>query len=133
MPREQRAELDVDQLVAVHREHVARLPAEAGGEADAAAAAEPLGLARAHEPDTEGAEPVEECLLLPREAAHDHAVDPGPREPADLPGEERPASDRHERLRQAPRGVAEPLGLATGEDDRLHQRGPFAAARPIAS
>ena len=61
-----------------------------------------------------------EELALPRGAGHDHAVDAGLREPRDLVGGERPATDLDERLRASARGVAEPLGLAAAEDDRLH-------------
>src|SRR5204863_9462473 len=42
--REQRAEVDVDELVAVHRVGVAALAPLPRGELDPAAAAEPLGL-----------------------------------------------------------------------------------------
>ena len=56
MPRQQRREIDVDELVAVHREDVAALVAGSGGEADRASAAEPLGLARARDLDSEAGE-----------------------------------------------------------------------------
>ena len=80
---------------------------------------------------------VVERLLLPAEAAHDHAVrrPPGRAARSARRASGRPA-DRDERLRAAPRRVAEPLGLAAREDDRLHQPfvAPFAgAARPIPS
>ena len=61
VPFEQRAEVDVDELVAVHREHVAVLGSRAGRVPDPATAAEPLGLARADELD---AEPREAPLEL---------------------------------------------------------------------
>ena len=54
-------------------------------------------------------------------ARDDHALDAGPREQRDRVGGERPVADRHERLRQAAGGVAKALGLAAGEQDRLHQ------------
>ena len=75
-----------------------------------------------------------ELFLLPAEAAGDDALDAGVPQPPDLPCEERPAADGHERLRAtAAGGVAEALRLAAGEDDRLHSsRVPF-EARPIAA
>ena len=120
MALEQRAEVDVEQLVAVHREHVAVLGAAACGEPDPAAAAERLRLLGR---DDLGAEPVElalEQLALAGGAAHDHAVDARCREPGDRVGDERPSRDLDERLRAPTCGVAEALGLAAGEDDRLH-------------
>ena len=113
--------------------HVAALAAERGGEPDRASAAEPLGLARAGDLDAEAGETLLEVRLLPGRAADDHAVDAGPVQAADLPGEQRLAADLDERLRPARRRVAHPLGLAAGEDDRLHQAIPASAARPMPS
>src|SRR5207248_1339532 len=53
-------------------------------------------------------------------AADDHPVDSGASQQAELPGRQRPPSHGHERLREAARGVAEPLGLATRQNDRFH-------------
>ena len=61
-----------------------------------------------------------EFVFLPGAAAHDHALDPGPCESADLVRRERCSTDVDERLRTPLRGVAEPLGPAAGEEDRLH-------------
>ena len=47
-------------------------------------------------------------------------VTPAAASRADLVGGERPPGDLDERLRAAAGRVAEPLGLAAGEDDRLH-------------
>jgi hypothetical protein len=93
---QQRAEVDVDELVAVHRDHVALVAAEAGRVTDAAPTPEPLGLASADELHADLAEPVDEDVLLPADAADDHAVDARGGEPADLPREQRPAADRDE-------------------------------------
>ena len=133
-PFEERGEVDVDELVAVHREHVAALAPCFGRVADPASAPEALGLARAGELDAEPREVALELLLLPAETAHDDALDARDPQPPDLPCEEGPAADGHERLRAAGGGVAEALRLAAGEDDRLHagQGVPF-DARPIAA
>jgi len=81
---EQAGEVDVDQLVAVHREDIAGLGAEVGCEPDAATATETLGLARA---DDVGADPVqrfEKRLFLTSEAADDHPLDTDSGEPERL-------------------------------------------------
>src|SRR5262249_14435272 len=119
---EQAAEVDVDELVAVQGEDVALLPAEGGGEAKPAAAAESLRLLGG---DDLGPEPVElplEQLALAGGTREDHARHARPREPAHLVCGERLPGDLDEGLRPAPRGVAEALGPAAREDDRLQAR-----------
>ena len=122
VPREQRVEVDVDQLVAVQREDVAALRALLRGELDPAAAAEPLGLLGADDLDPEPAELSRKTSPWP--AAHETItrVDAGVREPADLVRDQRLSGDVDERLRPAARRVAHALGLAAREDDRLHRR-----------
>ena len=66
---------------------------------------------------------------LPGGAREDHARHAGAREPADLVRSERLARDLDERLRTSAGSVAEPLGLAAGEDDRLHRGYVLAAGR----
>ena len=63
-----------------------------------------------------------EELLVPGAAADDHAGHAGAHEPQHLVLGERPAADADERLGEAAGGVAEALRLASGEDERLHQR-----------
>jgi PhzF family phenazine biosynthesis protein len=94
--------------------------------------AEALGLAGADELHPEPGEVALELGFLASETAHDHPLDPGVPQPADLPREQRAAADGDERLRKPAGGVAEALGLSAGEDDRLHQGAPF-EARPIAA
>ena len=65
VPLEQPGEVDVDELVAVHREHIAVLLPERRREADRASAAEPLRLPRADDLDTEAAEAALELRFLP--------------------------------------------------------------------
>src|SRR5581483_7106422 len=126
MPLEHGNEVDVDELVAVQRVDVPGLLPEPGCVLDPAAPAEPLGLLRG---GNLGAEPLQLALedgALPGGAGHDHPRHAGPHEPGDLVGRERPARDVDERLRAPAGRVAEPLGLAAGEDDRL--QGPYASA-----
>ena len=91
-----------------------------GREAEPAAAAERLGLSGRDDLRPEVADRRLERGLLPGDAADDHAVDADGRELLDLVRGERPAADLDQRLRTALGGLAEPLGLAAGEDDRLH-------------
>src|SRR5206468_1969505 len=80
-----------------------------------------------------------EELLLPARAAEDDALDARIPQTPDLVRRKRPAGDGDKRLRLALSGIAEPLGLPAGEDDRLHVPWPAyppafpGAARPIAS
>src|SRR6185436_8226192 len=120
MALEQSREVDIEKLVAVQREDVAALPPLVRGEADAAAAAEPLGLLGDRDLHSEAKKCGCEVFPGSGSATDDHALDPGATKQRDLPSRQRPSRDRHQRLRQATRGVAEPLGLAAGQDDRLH-------------
>src|SRR5262249_54640803 len=115
--REQRAEVDVDELVAVQCEDVAALAALARCEPQAAAAAEPLRLLGAHDLDSEAGELAHEEFALSHSAGDDHAGDARTREAPDLVRGERTTGDVDERLRPSARSVAEALGLAAGEDD----------------
>ena len=117
--RGQRAQIEIDELVAVERVHVARVLAGRGREAQAAAAPERLRLL---DRDDLGAEPGQvgrEHLSLSRRAAHDHALHARAHEQGDLVREQRPLPDAHERLRTPLGGFAQPLGLAAGEHDRV--------------
>src|SRR5699024_11043049 len=90
-------------------------------ELDAAAAAEPLRLLRGDDLRAEALEQLEEALTLARGAGEDDARHAGTGETADLVGGERLPGDVHERLRASAGSVAEPFGLAAGEDDRFHR------------
>jgi hypothetical protein len=120
VPRQQRPEVDRDELVAVQREDVSALLPLPGRELDPAAAPEPLGLLRADDLGRQAGELLREEVALPGRAGDDHALDPRLGEAGDLVRGERPLADLDERLRTAARGVAHPLGLAAGKDDRLH-------------
>ena len=104
----------------LEREYVVDLLPLRRGEADASTPPEPLGLLGNRHL---GAQPVQrgrEFLAGAGVAADDHPVDSGASQQAELPGRQRPPSHGHERLREAARGVAEPLGLATRQNDRFH-------------
>ena len=118
---EERAVVEVEQLVAVHRENGAVLAPMAGGEAQSAAAAERLRLSDGDDLDASPAERCVELVFLSDRAGDDRTRDPGRREPLDRVRGERLPRHLHERLRLALRGLAEPLGLAAGEDERLHE------------
>ena len=66
MPVEQRLEVDLDELVAVQREHVAALLPRSRGELDPAAAAEPLRLLGGDDLGAEAGELALEQLALAR-------------------------------------------------------------------
>ena len=120
MSSKQGREVEIEQLVAVEREHVVGLLPLRRGEADASTPPEPLGLLGNRHL---GAQPVQrgrEFLAGAGVAADDHPVDSGASQQAELPGRQRPPSHGHERLREAARDVAEPLGLATRQNDRFH-------------
>src|SRR5438552_235640 len=97
--REERGEVDVEQLVAVQREHGPVLVTAGGGEAQPAAAAERLGLADELDLCAERAERVLERGLLAGAAGDDHPLDTRADESRDRVLEQRDAADRHERLR----------------------------------
>ena len=128
--------VEVEQLVPVEREHRPALGAMRGGEAEAAAAAERLGLPHRLDLGAEAGERIPEDVLLPRAAGDDDARHSRVDEPRDGVLREREPADRDERLRQALRRVAEPFRLTAREDKRLHQLTGTAVAfvgRPIAS
>src|ERR1043166_6097444 len=91
-----------------------------GGEADPTAPAERLGLADGDALRADLAELLLEEVLLSFRAADQNAIDPGCGELLHLIGDQRLARDLDQCLRAATRGVAETLGFAAGEDDRLH-------------
>ena len=126
MVGQQGAEVDVEQLVAVQREHVTLLAPERCGETQATAAAERLRFPHRLDLGAEADECVDEDVLVARAAGDDHTRDPGFDEARDRVLGERVAGDRDERLRVALRRLAQPLRLATGEEQRLHQRGSSA-------
>src|SRR5215208_4217464 len=119
--REQRVEVDVDELVAVQRVDVPRPLPLARRELDSAAPSERLRLLRDDDLRAERRQLALEELALARRARDDHARDAGAGEPTDLVRRERAAGHFHQGLRAAARGIAHPLGLAAGEDDRLHR------------
>jgi hypothetical protein len=118
--REQRLELDVEELVAVQREARARLAPLARSELQASPTPERLLLARERELDADALQRSGELVLLPGAAAHDHPLDAGPGQSTDLVLSEWLPADVDERLRTPLRGIAEPLGSAAREEDRLH-------------
>ncbi len=119
--REESREVDGHELVTVHRENVAVVLSKRSCKADRSPTPEALRLAGTHDLDTRVGEIVLEVRFLPGHAAHDHARDTRATQTTDLPGEQRLATDRHERLRPSRRGIPETFGLSAGEDDRLHQ------------
>ena len=146
MERQQLAQVDVYELVAVQREEVALSLPLRRGEADAPAPAERLVFGDGDDLRAETAERRRELLLLAGRAADEHAVDTGRRELLDLVGGQRPTANLHERLRPPGRGVAETLCLAPRQNHCLHYRSSWCsrssvsgreasgeAARPIPS
>src|SRR4051812_6108371 len=119
---EQSVVVDVDELVAVQRVHVAVLPAPLRRELDAAAAPEALRLLRRDDLRTEAGELGLEERPLAGGAGEDHARHARVHEPPDLVRGERLPGELDERLRPSGRSVTEPLGFAAGEDDRFHGR-----------
>src|SRR6185295_11375894 len=105
--------------VSVERVHLALLPPLARCELDPTPAPETLGLLRDSDLGTEVAKRALEEGALSGCARDDHPLDAGPREPCHLVRDERSAGDVDERLGPSAGSVAEPLGLAAGEDDRL--------------
>jgi hypothetical protein len=96
--REQRREVDVEQLVAVQGEDVTVLAALCRGEADSSAPPQPFRLFRDCELRSDPVQRREELRSRAGVAAEDHPFDPCAGEQADLPRDERTAPDRHERL-----------------------------------
>ena len=114
-------EVDVEQLVAVQREHVALLPAGGGGEAQAAAAPERLGLA---DRDDLRAEPgqlrLEELLLPAEQLTITRSTPARPSGSTWYAASGRPATGTSAFGRPCG-SLAEALGLAAGEDDGFHR------------
>ena len=131
----ERGEVDVEQLVAVEREHRSALLPPRGRELQAAAAAERLGLPHRLDLGAEACERVHEHVLLAGAARDDDARDAGSDEAADGVLGERIAGHRDERLGQALRGLPHALRLAAREEQRLHQTvtGEACLGRPIPS
>src|SRR5215471_2994569 len=119
--REERGEVEIEQLVAVERENRAFLAATRRREAKPAAAAERLLLPDRLDLGAEPGERGEKRLFVPRAARDDDTRHAALDEAGDRILREREASDRHERLRQSLRRVAEPFRLAAAEEERLHQ------------
>ena len=127
---EQVAEVDAEQLVAVQREDRARLAAAARPRSEARRRGRAARARRRRR--SPAPRPAE---LAPRTAPRSPARSatitrdtPASREPRDLVRGERPARDGDERLRPALRRVAEALGLAARQDQRLHLRRRFGLA-----
>ena len=92
------------------------------GEPQTAAAPEALGLLGDDDLRAEAGQLADEPGSLAGRAGEDDARHAGARESPDLIGGKRPAGDVDQRLRPAARSVAEPFGLAAGEDQCLHGR-----------
>src|SRR5215207_1032647 len=120
VPVEERVQVDVQELVTVHREHRPLLTPSLRCEAKPAAATERLRLLDDHDlwPDP-GELPLEQ-LARPGSGRNDDPIDAGPREESEGVRRERATADRDERLGQTACGVAKALGLAAGEQDRFH-------------
>src|SRR5207249_2223591 len=102
-------EVDVEQLVAVQREHRTIVAAPGGREPQTAAAAERLGLADRVDLRAEAAEGIHEDVLLPGPARDDDARDARRDEARDGVLGEREAGDRDERLRMSLRRLPQPF------------------------
>ena len=120
MALKERAEVDVEELVAVERVHRAGPMPPLRRVAQPPAAAERLGLADGHDVRADARKRDLEPLFLARTTGDEDAVDTGVREAADLVLDDRATRDLDEGLRQASGGVPEALGLAAREDQRLH-------------
>src|SRR5262245_16656868 len=118
---EERRKVDVEQLVAVEREHGAGLLAVRRCELQPAAAPERLGLADGDDLRTDASERVHERLLLAGAAGDDHPGHAGEDEPRNRVLREREAADRDKRLWQALRRLPKPLRLAPGEEQSLYR------------
>ena len=117
---EQRAEVDVEELVAVEREHRALLLPPCGREPQAAPAPERLVLPHRLDLCAEPGERCEESVLVSRAARDDHARHAALDQPGHGVRGERQASYGHERLRQPLRRLAQPLRLASGKQKGFH-------------
>ena len=103
---EQAREVDVEQLVPVQREDVARLLALTRRKADTPSSPEPLGLLGDRDFDAEAAESGRELLTSSGAATDDYTVDSSAAEQTNLPGGQRAPGDRHEWFRQPAPGLA---------------------------
>ena len=135
MRGEELAEVDVEELVAVEREHGAVLLPPRRSEAQSAATAERFRFADRLDVGTEAGECVDEDVLLAGAAGDDDARHTGGDEPAHGVLGEREAGDGNERLRQSLRRLSQPLRLAARKEQRLHQTttGDAWRGRPIPS
>ncbi len=116
--------IDVDQLVAVQREHRPVLFPQPRRISEPASTAQTLAFGRRDDVRAEALELALEQRLVPGRAADDHPLDAGRGELFDLVGHQGAACHRDERLRPPGGGVAEPLRRPAGEDDRLGQEIP---------
>jgi hypothetical protein len=120
VPGQQCGQVGVQELVPVQGVEVSLLPPRRGGESEPAAPSQRLRLGDGDDLRAEAGELRLEEPLVPRRTADEDAGDPRAGEPRDLVRGQRPPGDRDEGLRTPLRGLAEALGLAPGQDDRLH-------------
>jgi hypothetical protein len=92
-----------------------------GGEAQAAAATEGLGLLDGDDLRAWPRKLTLEELAGAGGARHDHALDAGAGEQGDRVGGERLPRDGHQRLGEPLGSVAQTLGLAAGQQESLHR------------
>ena len=117
---QERAQVDVVQLVAVERIERARLLSMLCRKAQASPAPERLRLRDGDDRRTQPCELRLEQCRLPVATADDHALDACAHELRHLVLRDRMSRDRDERLRLSPGRVAEPRRLPPREDDRFH-------------
>ena len=115
------AVVEIEQLVAVQREHRPALPTARRGELQPAAAAERLRLADRLDLRAEAAERVDEDLFLAGLAGDDHARDAGADEARDRVLRQGAPGHGDERLGVALGGLPEPFRLAACEQQGLHR------------
>src|SRR5581483_2200275 len=118
---EQSADVDVEQLVAVEREHRPALAPPRRREPKPPAPAERLLLPHRLDLGPQAAERVHERVLLPGAAGDDDARHAGGDEPGDRVLGEREARHGHERLRQPLGRLPEALRLSACEQESFHQ------------
>ena len=117
---EDRAQVDVVQLVAVEREQRSGLLAPLGRKAEPSPTSERLGLGDGDDLRPQSGELGLEQGSLAFGAADDDAVDTRAHELRHLVLGERVSRDRHERLRVATGRIAQAGCLAAGKDDGFH-------------
>ena len=120
MLREERAEVDVEELVAVEREHRTVLLPPRCSQAQAAAAPKRLNLPHRLDLGAQTAERLQVRLLVAGAARDDDARHSTFDEPRHRVPREWNPSERHERLRQPLRRIAEPFCLAAPKDEGFH-------------